>query len=98
MKKICDVFKSQRVQGMYLYVEKSQGLQAVPDILLEKFGVAHHVMTLLIRPEQALSLMTGERVLAEISERGFYLQMPPQDDEHQRDIAAKNSKLSSGKY
>jgi hypothetical protein len=98
MKKICDVFKSKRVQGMYLYVEKAQGLEPVPDILLDKFGPAQHVMTLLIKPEQALSLVSGERVLAGISERGFYLQMPPQDDQHQREIAAKNSKLSSGQY
>lgn len=98
MRKICDVYKSLKVEGMYIYIEKAVGLKSVPELLLEKFGAPKHVMTMLIKPEQALFATSGERVLLEISERGFYLQMPPRDSDEQREIALKNSKLSSGKY
>ncbi|MCK5882036.1 MAG: YcgL domain-containing protein [Sinobacterium sp.] len=98
MKKICDVYKSVQVQGMYLYVEKLEGLERVPELLMNKFGAPKHVMTMLIKPEQQLSIVSGEKLLLEIIERGFYLQMPPQPTDEQRDIAVKNTKLSSGKY
>lgn len=98
MKKICNVYKSTQVQGMYLYIEKSEGLERVPELLMAKFGAPKLVMTMLIKKEQMLSTVTGERVLLEVTERGFYLQMPPQEVEEQRVLALKNTKLSSGKY
>lgn len=98
MKKICDVFKSLRVQGMYLYVEKSEGLDRVPEALKSQFGTPKHVMTMLIKQEQMLSVVSGEKVLLAIAERGFFLQMPPQEESEQKSIALKNTKLSSGKF
>ena len=36
----CSIYHSSRREGMYLYVNKARGLEAVPDALRERFGVA----------------------------------------------------------
>lgn len=93
MKTVCDVYRSQREEEMYLYVDKSEGLQRVPEKLLELFGEPKHLMTMLLTPEKKLARAESGKVLGEIRERGFYLQMPPPKDDEMRSIAAQNSKL-----
>ena len=62
---------------MYLFVEKSAGLENVPDELLAQFGELLPVMTLRLTPERKLARTDAALVLASIQERGFFLQMPP---------------------
>jgi len=40
MKKICQIYKSNKHEGMYLYVAKEHGLSKVPEALINQFGVA----------------------------------------------------------
>ncbi|MBK6738801.1 MAG: YcgL domain-containing protein [Haliea sp.] len=77
MSMLCQVFRSSRQQEMYLYVEKSRGLDAVPDELLARFGTPTPVMVLLLTPERTLARAESSAVLASIEQQGFYLQMPP---------------------
>jgi uncharacterized protein YcgL (UPF0745 family) len=77
MSLLCQVFKSSRKQEMYLYVDKSRGLQDVPDELLAQFGEPAQVMILQLTPEHTLARAAAAVVLASIEEQGFYLQMPP---------------------
>lgn len=77
MSVLCEVFKSQRKQEMYLYVEKSHGLQDVPDELLTQFGEPTSVMILMLTVEKKLARADVSVVLANIEKHGFYLQMPP---------------------
>ncbi|GAA5524075.1 protein YcgL [Microbulbifer aestuariivivens] len=93
MKTVCDIYRSSRDDEMYLYVDKREGLQRVPEKLLELFGQPRHVMTMLLTPEKKLGRANAAKVLDEIGERGFYLQMPPVVDSEMSGIAAQNSKL-----
>lgn len=77
MKVVCQVFKSSRQQEMYLYVEKSKGMDEVPDDLLARFGEPVPVMVLLLTPVYKLARADVTEVLANIEKQGFYLQMPP---------------------
>ena len=77
MRVLCQVFKSSRQQEMYLYVEKSRGMEDVPEDLLAKFGEPAPVMVLLLSPERKLARADVTEVLANIEKQGFYLQMPP---------------------
>ena len=77
MKLVCQVFKSSRKQEMYLYVDKSRGLQDIPDALMAQFREPLPVMVLLLTPEKTLARADVAVVLAEIKAQGFYLQMPP---------------------
>lgn len=93
MKKICSVYRSTKHEGMYLYVEKTEDLSRVPELLLQKFGKAELAMTLLLTPERKLSRIDAVRVNAEIDEQGFFLQLPPQQDSYMKAVHEKNSKM-----
>ena len=77
MSLLCQVFSSAKKQEMYLYVEKSRGVEDVPDVLLAQFGELAPVMTVLLTPERKLARADAAVVLASIQDQGFYLQMPP---------------------
>jgi len=62
---------------MYLYVEKSVGLEQVPAALLQRFGEPEQVMLLLLGSGRKLARVDAEQVEASIREQGFFLQMPP---------------------
>jgi len=95
MKVICDVYRSPKKEGMYLYVKKQEGLERVPEALLERFGKPAHAMTLLLTPEKKLASTTPEKVAQALDDQGFYLQMPPAEDSYMRDVHAKNTKMPS---
>jgi uncharacterized protein len=91
---ICSVYKSSKHDGMYLYVDKTQGLSRVPEALLNRFGEPKAAMTLLLREGRKLANADSEKVLAAIETDGFYLQMPQQkEDAYMTDIHKKNSKF-----
>ena len=81
MKQLIEIFRSSRKEEMYLYVEKANGLVDVPEPLLEQFGEAESVMTLVLKPERKLARADTAEVLQKIEEQGFYLQMPPTAEE-----------------
>ncbi|WP_207061286.1 YcgL domain-containing protein [Motiliproteus sp. SC1-56] len=86
MKVICSVFKSPKKDEMYLYVDKREGLQRVPEALKEMFGTPKEVMTLLVTPEKKLARVEAAKLLAALQEQGYYLQMPPAKDEYLLDL------------
>ncbi|MFT6286108.1 MAG: hypothetical protein ACJA09_000847 [Alcanivorax sp.] len=82
MKIICQIFKGPRKPGSYLYVDKVQGVEAVPELLLKQFGELEEVMTLLLSPKQKLARVSVQDVMDGIREHGFFLQMPPGEKDH----------------
>lgn len=90
---ICQIFRSPRHEGMYLYVKKSEGLARVPDNLLQRFGRAESAMTLLLHPGRTLARVDVDKVVAALEEPGYYLQLPPQREEYMAALRDKNSKL-----
>lgn len=76
------VYKSKRKADMYLYVIKAKGLTDVPSALLDLFGEPEVVLDFLLTPDRKLARVQAERVLTEIERQGFYLQMPPQDEDN----------------
>ncbi|MEH6579394.1 MAG: YcgL domain-containing protein [Amphritea sp.] len=86
MKKICSVFKSSKKDEMYLYVDKQEKLSKVPDALKKIFGTPIHVFDMLLTPEKELARIEAPKVLADIQEQGFFLQMPPVKDDYMLDL------------
>lgn len=96
MKVLCEIFRSPKEEGMYLYVKREEGLERVPEDLLRRFGRPQSAMVLALTPERRLARVSTERVLACLEEPGYYLQLPPllgAEAEAQR-VGAHNSKLS----
>lgn len=92
-KLICSVFRSPKKEGLYLYIDKQEGLERVPETLLEHFGKPEQAMTLLITPDKKLARADAQKVIASISDQGYYLQMPPVEESYMQDINQHNSKL-----
>lgn len=76
-KLLCNVYKSLRKEETYLYVSLKDDLSEVPVTLLETFGTPKLVTKLLLTPERKLALVSADKVIASIEEKGFYLQLPP---------------------
>ena len=85
-RKIVQVFRSSKKDDMYIYVEKSKGLEVVPDELLERFGKGIPAMIILLDKDKQLASTNGEKVLTAIQEKGFYLQLPPARDDSMLDL------------
>ena len=74
----CEIYKSKKNEELYLYVEQSERFDRVPPSLLDQINQEKIIMTVMLSPERKLARADVEKVLLEIQEKGFYLQMPPQ--------------------
>lgn len=74
---ICEVFRSPRREGMYLFVAREEGLARVPGQLLQAFGNPESALVLQLDAGRRLARADAAEVLAAIDAQGFYLQMPP---------------------
>ncbi|WP_386685902.1 YcgL domain-containing protein [Lonepinella sp. MS14437] len=75
---LCAIYKSKRKDGMYLYVEKRDQFDAVPDTLRQIFGTPIFVMLFNLKGNKSLVQLDNQKVMEQIQQQGFYLQMPPQ--------------------
>lgn len=87
---ICAVYKSSRKQETYLFVEKRNDFEKVPDALMDMFGTPTLVMMLPLQKRQTLAFADIDKVQSELSDKGFYLQLPPPVenllDRHKKEI------------
>jgi uncharacterized protein YcgL (UPF0745 family) len=75
--RLCSVYRCAKKEGMYVYVDKQEGLSRIPDVLQQQMGATELAMTLLLAPDKKLARVKAVDVLSTIEEQGFYLQMPP---------------------
>jgi uncharacterized protein len=87
---LCSIFRSPKREGMYLYVRRDQDLRELPEALMKVFGAPAHSMDILLSAEKKLARVEAEKVMAQIREQGFFLQMPPPDYEEPLPLARKN--------
>ncbi|MCG9746698.1 YcgL domain-containing protein [Shewanella sp. Isolate8] len=74
---ICAVYKSRLKPDSYLFVEKRNDFERVPDPLMKMFGTPELVMLLPLNKREQLALADIEKVKVELAEKGYYLQLPP---------------------
>lgn len=75
---------------MYLYVDSQEELSRVPEALLSQLGSLSLVMTMLIREDKNLARAEAAKVLAEIEDKGFYLQLPPPPEEYMTKVTSSS--------
>lgn len=78
---ICTIYRSSKVEEMYLYVDKKEALARVPEGLLQRFGRPQPALTLVLSPARKLARADAAKVIEAIEKQGFYLQMPPEDSD-----------------
>lgn len=74
----CWVYRSPRRQEMYLYLAAEDDFERVPAALLERFGEPILVIELELSSERKLAREDVDKVMANLRQHGFHLQMPPQ--------------------
>lgn len=77
---LCSVFRSERKEGAYLYTPFKTGHNALADVpaeLLAQLGTLTEVMKLKLTPERKLAQADAARVIQQLQEKGYYLQLPP---------------------
>ncbi|WP_439107059.1 YcgL domain-containing protein [Congregibacter sp.] len=77
MKLLCEVFRSPRKEGMYLYVKRDEGMTRVPETLLSVFGTPESALVFVLEPTRNLALADAATVVAALESEGYYVQMPP---------------------
>ena len=77
--RLVKVYKTRRKADLYLYVDHQADLERVPEELLGRFGEPLEVLSLHLTPDRMLARVAAADVLAAIEERGYFLQLPPQD-------------------
>lgn len=94
---LCTIYKSSVKADTYLYIERRDDFARVPDKLLETFGTPLFVMVLNISGQQKLALADKDKVIAHLSKDGFYLQLPPpQENLLKAHLATQQSSNNSG--
>jgi uncharacterized protein len=74
---LCTIYKGSRENELYLYVPQKAGKDNIPDTLRERMGDIIEVMTLQLTPDKRLARANAVKVLNDIKEKGYYLQLPP---------------------
>lgn len=82
MKRICSIYKSPRKDGMYLYVLRADALKQVPASLLSAFGTPVHAFDMVLTPERTLAREDIHKVLENLDNQGYHLQMPPPEEDY----------------
>tara|TARA_R110001592_G_scaffold171325_1_gene409609 strand:- start:9804 stop:10115 length:312 start_codon:yes stop_codon:yes gene_type:complete len=77
IKRFCSVYKSSKRKEMYLYVDRKYDLKKMPEALTLVFGEPLRVLDMILTPEKKLARVSAEKVLKAIADKGFFLQMPP---------------------
>ena len=83
---ICSIYRSKKKDEMYLYVDKTKALSLVPEELLSMFGKPEHRMDMLLSEDKKLAKAQASDILADIKDKGYYLQMPPPRDDYMLDL------------
>jgi hypothetical protein len=86
--RIVQVFRSRRREDTYLLVDRAEGLGRVPEPLLAHFGPAEPSFTFVLTPERRLARAESGAVLDALEAQGFYLQLPPPEEEAEEEVAS----------
>ncbi|WP_108650584.1 YcgL domain-containing protein [Dongshaea marina] len=77
---LCAVYKSPRKAETYLFIERRDDFSSVPESLLNVFGRPQLAMMVHLDPEKPLIVGDPVTIRDQIREQGFYLHLPPKQD------------------
>ena len=77
----CVIYKGSRKPDTYLYVQREGDFSKVPASLMDLMGTLQLAISLDLTADSTLAHARVEDVLQQLGDRGFYLQLPPSDDE-----------------
>ena len=76
----CDVLRSSLKDFTYIYLLEGCEFEDLPAPLKKVFGVPALVMNLDLTAERKLAYADVNRVMQDLAELGYHLQLPPRED------------------
>jgi len=76
----CFIYKSLKKDYLYLYIVKKDDFSKVPDALVNSLGKMEFVMDLMLSPERKLAREDVGKVIVNLKEQGFFVQLPPKKE------------------
>ncbi|WP_299870966.1 YcgL domain-containing protein [uncultured Cocleimonas sp.] len=77
----CYVYRSNKKQGMYLYLVERDNFEDVPESLMKLLGEVVFSFEFDLSKDRKLVKAESEEVLRILKENGYFLQMPPAKSE-----------------
>lgn len=78
---MCSIYKSDRKPDTYLYLPYQSSFDDLPDGLTQMWGEPQLVMHLDLDKKQQLALVDIAEVKSKLNEEGYFLQMPPSQEQ-----------------
>lgn len=78
---MCSVYKSAKKPDTYLYVPYDSEFEELPEGLTSVWGEPELVMHIDLSKRDKLALVDIKELKARLDEDGYYLQMPPTQEE-----------------
>lgn len=73
----CFIYKSLKKDQLYLYLTQKDDFSNVPEALYQSVSPIQFVMELDLTPERKLARENPEKVIENLTNKGFFIQMPP---------------------
>lgn len=91
---LCVIYKSPKKAFTYLFVKSRDDFSEVPEALMQTFGTPTLVTVVNLATKEKLAMADLEKVKTNLVDKGFYLQLPPpQEDllkEHKKQMDRLN--------
>lgn len=88
-------YKSPKKELLYLFVPQADGLDKLPNELCVMFGQPEHVIDFELTPNRALATADPKEVLHGLETKGYYMQMPPSENEKLGDMPPPPERLDN---
>lgn len=95
---LCAVYKSIRKSQTYLFIAKRDDFSSVPDLLLTQFGPPQLISLLNINLQTKFALAEADKILSAITNKGYYLQLPPPPVDHLKEHKNWKKKQQGNEY
>ncbi|REL36062.1 YcgL domain-containing protein [Thalassotalea euphylliae] len=96
---LCAVYRSPKKDQTYLFINKRDDFSDVPEALMKTFGTPVLVTMVNLTKQEKLALADIDKVKESLSEQGFYLQLPPPQenllDQHKEMLKQQGKTIAS---
>ncbi|GAA6205785.1 YcgL domain-containing protein [Thalassotalea sp. SU-HH00458] len=94
---LCVIYKSPKKAQTYLFIKQRDKFEDVPEALMAMFGIPTLVTIINLDNKDKLALADINKVRENLNNQGFYLQLPPpQEDllkEHKEQMKLKSQQV-----
>ena len=95
---LCTIYKSAKKAQTYLFVNKRDDFSAIPAPLMSMFGTPTLVTVMNLANKEKLALADIDKVKENLNKQGYYLQLPPPQenllDQHKEAMQLKKAQES----